>query len=154
MTGETPAPAEQSNTAEFNARLHGSLSALLAQAPFQNDAYKILLGEDEAIEVSDYFSYEHHNAQEFRGDTPARRQTLQDGTAILSLKSSNPKYAEMNQLILFRPCDIDPHGMTAAVMRDRGHITDFSSSDYVLWHLRQGIVEEPISLSLIQDLRV
>lgn len=158
MTGEAPANREQLPAGEFNRRLHGKLVARLQDIPVDSSGTRFFAYTEQGstVEVSDYFFYEHTAAQGQQSQTAlaeARQAALHNGTAILSLRSQEPAHADTPYVLLLRPVDVDPSGMTGALLIEDG--IDMSSEKYIMWGKvagKRGEVAVPQGIALAQDL--
>lgn len=158
MTGETPANREQLPAGEFNRRLHDKLVARLHDIPIDSSGTRFFAYTEHgsSIEVSDYFFYEHTTAQGQQSQAAlaeAREAALHNGTAILSLRSQEPAHADTPYVLLFRPVDVDPGGMTGALVAEDG--IDMGSEEYTMWGKvagERGRITPPQRIALAQDL--
>ncbi len=140
MTGETPAPAEQNESAaEFTERLYGKLLEQITT----NDRVGytdgmghrlVLRGPVTDFMVDDYLSAELSARKEDADALLAlRREALANGTAILDIRAQDrEQYADLSSVIIVRPSDVPEGGGPLSTSLDTSGATRSDTTRIIL----------------------
>lgn len=149
---EVPPKAESERPEELNRRLHGKLSELLSTTGLTNDGHVFEYSvHDMPIRVSDYFFYSHRrsNLATPVEHAQAQQEALHNGTAILSVRTEDPHYADLNHFLIFRPADVNPDQNLGVTMKMTG--VDMDSTEYTVWSVNRGVIAEPTAYGLVRE---
>lgn len=169
MTGETPAPAEQNESAaEFTERLRGKLLDYMRSVDsstfVSGQGYQYELdGPTTPYHIDDYFSAElTDELPKLGGDSEAARkavhdQALADGTAIFNISvHDRNQYPELSTAILVRPADMPEAGggTLKQLLTDLGVDRDTAPVilGKTLGESRYSVIADPTQYPLLTDL--